>query len=142
MQANAAFVSDTEVGRAFGNSRGGFDFITTFQVLKATGVTTPNQARFEQFSGDINLRYVPAFGTMKGTSGRLTVDATSLDQNRMTTQMLSGTVTVDGVPGSLAGLFGHARTVGAFHGNDPATGTAFSGGFDGEISDPADPRFR
>ncbi|WP_238364100.1 hypothetical protein [Mesobacterium pallidum] len=72
-------------------------------------------------SGTITLDADFDAQTLTGTQGSLTVAGTYAGQD------LGGTVTVDGVDGTLDGTIGATKAIGAFHGTDAAS--AYAGGF-------------
>lgn len=73
-------------------------------------------------AGSITLQADFGAGRLTGSAGSLSVDG------RFTSdQSLSGSVTYDGVDGSLTGVVGSTEAIGAFHGNDD--NAVFSGGF-------------
>lgn len=72
-------------------------------------------------SGSISLNADFDGGTLRGSDDKLTIDG------RISGNQLSGDVEYDGVDGTLKGVIGADKAVGAFHGNDK--NDIYAGGF-------------
>lgn len=97
----------------------------TFELVKVDGFFVNDNQNVVGFptlrSGDISLTADFDDQTLKGRADDLTVDGS------FTGNTLAGSVEYEGISGTLRGLIGADKAVGAFHGND--SDEIYAGGF-------------